>query len=583
VAQEDGPWVGRLLSAGWVVVGSMVVLAAIETIRTGFAPLIDNALIASATVDSLSLDPPLVGMPSSLSLDVDSRLSHPGPLGFWLLAVPTKVFGEPGDGLVVGALLLSLASVAALAVLVRRRRDVVLEGVFLVLVGAMITAIGGPTFVSPFNPYVGILPYLVCMVATWGVLSGRHRQMWVAIAAGSVSAQVHLGYVPLVGVLVLLCLAGVVLDAVRSPGELRRRLLRRVLPVSLGLGVLLWIGPIVDQVAGSGNLVDLVRSSTGGGRPTVGWDHGLDVAVEMTSLPPRWLLGHARDESLADPGTGRILLSLLTVATMAGLFVVSLRRRDRSLASLVVVAATSALLATAGSARLVAPETDIFFAVEEALLYRLFWWPVGVVVALTVVWGLLRAASPVGGDELAARLRPARVPLVGGLVLVGVVLGLVWRTEPTDLGDYVTREQGNAAAIAGLPGHPDEVVFRLRPEGEVPAEGGPGIDRPPDVWDLGPDGQYGYLANLVAQLRLRGIAVRFADEPSDGTSFMRAYREEHRARGDEDVELLYLVGARAVAPPPPGYRVVSTSGDAEAVATDPLAVPAVVLLRTDDG
>ena len=103
---------------------------------------------------------------------------------------------------------------------------------------------------------------------------------------------------------------------------------------------------------------------------------------------------------------------------------------------------------------------------------------------------------------------------------------------------------------------------------------------PADVWDLGPHQLYGHAANLVAQLRLRGITVRFADEPDGGITFMRAYRDEHPARGGE-AEVLFLAGPEVHEDPPPGYRRVSYVGAGPGEAVDVLTVPTGVFVRSD--
>jgi hypothetical protein len=577
------PWAGRLLTLGWAVVGVVVVVSAVDLVQSGWAPVIDNALTAAMTVDSLSVDPPLVGMPTSLGLEGGAPLSHPGPLAFWLLAVPTRMLGEPGHGLVVGATLVSLVSVAGVALLLRRRGDIVLEALGLGLVAAMVIALGGQTFASPLNPHLGILPLLLCMLAVWGTLAGHHRQLWVVVLAGSVAAQTHLGYGLLVAALVAVTSVGLAVDVVRSAGPRRRRLTRQVIPVAVLAGLLAWIGPIVDQLFGSGNLTRLVRSQARD-RPAAGFDHGLDVAVEMTSLPPRWLLGHARDQSLADPSVVRIALSLVTTALVVGLLVWALRRRDRALASLAIVSVVSLAAAVVTSARVVDPTATPFFDVESALLYRLFWWPVGVVFALTVLWGTYHALSPVLGWRAAnVDGRRMRLPLVAGLVAGVALVGWSSYTGPVEgLEAYYSHEDGNAEAIANLPGSPGTVALLFVPEGTAPPKATT-AKAPPDVWDLGPHQRYGLATNLVAQLRLRGITVRFADEPDDGIIFMRAYRNEHRARGDEDVTLLYLVGPAVNEDPPPGYRRLSSAGAGSGEPQDGFTVPSAVYVPSSVG
>jgi hypothetical protein len=521
--------------------------------------VIDSAVTAAMTVDSVSLDPPLVGMPTSLGLEDGAPLSHPGPLGFWLLAIPTKVMGEPGYGLVVGSALLSVASLAGIALLLRRRA-IVIEALALGLVAAMVFALGGATFANPFNPYLGILPLLLCMLAVWRVLAGHHRQLWVVVLAGSLAAQAHLGYALLVAALVAVTSVGLAVDVARSFGVRRRRLTRRIIPVGVLAGLLAWSGPIADQRFGSGNLARLLRNQSRD-RATAGLDHGLDVAVEMTAVPPQWALGYARDQSLADPSAVRIALGLAATASVVGLLVWALRRRDRASASLAVVSMVSLTAATVTSARVFEPTTNPYFDAERALLYRLFWWPVGVVFALTGLWGIYCAASTALSRRAAGvDCRRVGVPLVAGLVAgVALVAWGSYTSQPEGLGGLFQRQVANAEAIADLPGSPRTVVLRLVPPGSAPSETTT-AGTPRDAWDIGPDGQYGQAANLVAQLRLRGITVRFANEPDDGVPYMRAYRDEHRARGDEAVELLFLVGSAVHQGQPPGYRRISYTG-----------------------
>jgi hypothetical protein len=568
--------IGRLLTAGWAVVGLVVVLSAADLVRSAWAPVIDNGLVAAMTVDSISADPPLVGMPTSIGLEDGVPLSHPGPLGFWLLAVPTKVLGEPGDGLVVASALVSLVSVAGIALLLRRRRDVFLEALGLGLVAAMVLTLGGQTFVSPLNPHVGVLPLLLFMLAVWGVLERRHRQLWVAVLAGSVAAQTHLGYALLVAALVAVASLSLGVDAARGPPALRHRLARRVVPVGVLAGLLAWIGPIVDQLTGTGNLIRLAQSQAGD-RPHTGFDHGLALAVEMTSLPPRWLLGHARDESLADPGAIRIALSVAVTASVVGLLALALRRRDRALASLTIVSLVSLAAATATSARGIDATDTPFFDPESALLYRLFWWPVGVVFALTVLWGIYHALHPgLTGRPATHGRRRMRVPIVAGLVAGVALVAFSSYTGPVEgLEDYYNREDINAEAIADLPESPGTVALRFAPEGAVRSETST-ASTPPDVWDLGPHQRYGLAMNLVAQLRLRGISVRFADEPDDGVIFTRAYRNEHKTRGDEDVTVLYLVGPAVHHDPPPSYRRLSLAGAGPGEPEAGFSVPSAV-------
>jgi hypothetical protein len=575
------------LTVGWLAVGGGMVAAAVSMLGSRWAPVIDNALIAAMTVDSLSLDPPLVGVPTSLGLEDGVPLSHAGPLGLWSLSLPTVALGEPGEGLVIGSVLLSLVWLGVVAALLRRRRDVGLEALGLGLFGAMVISLGGGILASPFNPHLGILPLLVALLATWGVLAGRHRHLWVLVIAGSFAGQTHLGYLPLVGAMVVLASAGIGIDLRRGSPARRRRLTHRVIPVGVVLGGLAWAGPVLDQLFGDQNLSRLLTSQSGD-RTTAGLGHGLDVAVEMTSMPPHWLLGRAGDEDLSDPGALRVALSVAMVGAVVALLVWAFRRRHRDAAALSAVALAAVAMATLSSARVVDVQTGAFFEPQHAVLYRLFWWPVGATFALGAAYGALCVARSLRTEWASRtdRTRWAPVGLVGAAATSAVVaLGVTVNHEDpaAGLGGYFNREVPNAEAIAELPGSPDTVVLRLTPEGTGPEQvrsSAADEDRPLDVWDLGPNGRYGYAVNLVAQLRLRGIEVRFADEPDDGITFMRAYRDEHPARGDESTVVLHLVGPDVHADPPDGYRRISTTGAGPGEQSDAFNIATGVFVRT---
>ena len=555
------------MTFGWAAMVVAPVASGAALIRQGWAPVFgERGTIAALTVDSLSRDPPLVGMPTSLGFEDGASLSHAGPLGFWLLAIPTQLLGEPGHGLIVGALAVALLSIASVAALMRRHGDVHLEALALVLVAAMVAGIGGGILADPFNPYLGVLPLLLCLVSTWGVLAGHHRQLWVLVLAGSLTAQVHLGYVLLVVSLVALASVSLAADIMRGAGPRRRRLTNRIIPIGVLLGLAAWTGPILDQLLGTGNLVRLWRSQFGD-RPVAGIDHGVDVAVEMTSIPPRWLVGRATDGFLDDPSSVRVVFSLVSIVLVVALGIRTIRRRDRVTASLSVVSIVSIVAATLSTARLLEVYPG-YFDSERLLFYRLFWWPVGMFFTLTLVWGSVRsvALTPIhGAGSGVSRDLAGRWTSVIAVVGVVLIAPLGYRSAPEGAEAIYEHDVVHAEAIAGLPGSPSSVALRFHPEGHPP----PAPNHPAYTVSMG----------LVAQLRLRGIAVRF---PADGEQrvAVRGYRAEHWASGDEPVVLLYRAGADARLDPPPGYRRISITGPAPDEPINPLSVESTVFVRS---
>ena len=572
----------RVLMVGWLAIGVSLAVTAVDVASSGWTPVVDNAVISAMVVDSASVNPPLIGPPTSAGVGDGATLHHAGPLGLWLMAAPTVALGDPGEGLILGALLLSLTSLGGIAVLLRRRGDVLLDAVGLAVVGSLVASLGAQKLVDPYNPYVGILPLLLALVAASGVLAGHHRQMWVLVPAASLAAQSHLGYVPLVLALVLVIMPSTATDAARLGGARRRRLTRKIVPVALAAGVACWSGPMVDLAFGSRNLYRFARGQPG--RPAAGLDHGLDVAVEMTSVPPRWVIGRARDQDLSDPTGLRLAASLAAVGLVAGLLVHALRHLDRPLAAMAATTYVALGAAILSSARLAEPDARQFLPAEHMLLYRLLWWPVGAFFALTLVWGVGRVALSwaAAHTDLAAVGRRLSLP-AAGVVAASVALLLVTTHQPYDdaLVPYYRQQEANADAIADLPGSPDEVVLRFTGDDRSAAPSAAEMRRR-RVEELqdGPHGVYSHAANLLAQLRLRGIEVEFAEEPDDGYMYLRPYRMEHEADGDEDVEILFLAGPAVADDPPTGYRRISASGAADDDPRAALLTPTAVYVRS---
>lgn len=531
---------GWMLEAGWLALAIVPLASAVSAASAGLTPVGDGGVITALSIDSLSTDLPLVGMPTSLSSG-GALVHHPGPIGFWLLAGPTKLLGAPGYGVRYGAALIAAASIACLGGLARRWRAPLLEATVLLLVGALVATVGGTNLSDPFNPMLGILPFLVFLVAAWGVLVGHHRQLWIAVLAGSVAAEVHLGFVPLVVAVLAVMAASLAVDARRGSSRVRRRLGRRIVPVAVLLGLIAWVGPIVDQIAGGHNLTGLLaarRQQHG----SLGIRYGFNLLVEMTSVPPRWLLGRAQGDQLLQPGGLRIGLSILTLSLAALLVVAAFRRRDRASASIGLLGLVLVTVATVSSANVV----DAPFLHEESLfIYRVFWWPVGVVFLLSLIWGLAQFSSR---GRVALGPRPGRPApwVVAGVVAFTAVLASWGHQRPNAAAVALFRQDlPHAEAISNLPGRPRTVQLVIGGNGSSP-----GAPR---------DTAFVYAPGLIAQLRLRGIAVRFPPDVAASADVSAAYRHDHPSRGDEDLVVLFRAGPPALEEVA-GYRRISRAG-----------------------
>ncbi len=177
-------------------------------IALGWLPQGDEGIIAMKVHDVFSANPPLLGMRSTSDISAPGVWAHhPGPMEFYLLAIPYAVSGWHPAGLLIGCLLLAILVVALTiwqAWTAAGTRGVWLAGVS--ILGAEV--IVGPPIVLPWNPWPPVLATAALMVLSWRVLRGRLSALpWLAVIASYV-LQSNLALIPMVAPLLLL-LSGV--------------------------------------------------------------------------------------------------------------------------------------------------------------------------------------------------------------------------------------------------------------------------------------------------------------------------------------------------------------------------------------
>ena len=545
----------RLLDAGWVLAGVPIATSAFVNVRRGWIPGGDVGIVAAKTVDVFSDAVPLVGGWTSLGQSADEPLHHAGPLGLWLLAVPTRVFGPPGGGMVVGAALLALVSLVAIALLARRTMPLRMEVALLALTLGAVARLGGERLTDPNAPHVGVLPLLVSMVATIAIVAGSRRSLWVLVMAGSLAAQTHLGYAPLILVLVALAAAVLAIDA-RRDGDARALIVRRTAPVGIGIGLVAWSGPIIDQLFGSQNLTRLLSTRAEDDGPTVGLGQGLDLAVDTAAVPGGWIRQDAADGVLAEPGLLAYGWAICMVVAVAVFGVDAWRRRDRLEFGVALVGGVMLVVGTISAA-----SVKTILIGTGLLYYRLFWWPVGVVFTLAVAAGVMRVLR----DSRPRLAEQPRLPAgAAGLtvVLALVVVPAAHSAVAPDSVAFFEATVDHAAAIDRLLGSDAAIVLRLDD---------PATERANDAFAV-----LLTAPSMIAELRLHGVDVEFPDEPFDPTSLgpIAAYQFDNRAPASGRPEVWFRVGDAALEPPPEGFTVVSFDEGSAA----PLRFPSAVWL-----
>lgn len=441
--------------------------------------------------------------------------SHPGPLIFYLLAIPYKLTGSRSISMHITALFVNGLTIVGIAWVAFRRGRLPMVLAMLVPVGVLTHAVGADFLRNPWNPYLPVLPLLLLVLLAWSVAVGDAWMLPIAVGVASFTIQTHVGLaidsVALLGVAVV----GLVLHGRRRPEAERRAWWSRagkVAGVSAAVAILLWFPTLWGTfVVGDGNLGVIghffrTRTQTA----------GLGTAVKALGLQwgprPEWIfgprgIGIAGDARLESLWWAAVWLILGAAAT-----VVAVKRRATDtvwLAGLVAVGLIAALVAANGIVGTVFP-------------YLLRWtWVFGAGLGILVLRGLWLAVAP---ERRAVVLRAA-VPVAG------VMLGVLCVMETVD------------ALDAGRPFASQErrqETLDREVSAALPAGAGPVLI----------DSRGNFVATgLALSLERRGIPVEMAPENDV------VYGSDRRPSGGPyRAQLVVETGAGADAEPP-GRRI----------------------------
>jgi hypothetical protein len=370
--------------------------------------------------------PPLVGAAGRIQNVDGVQGSHPGP-ALWLATWP--VYAALGSGSL--ALMVSVAAVhlatLVMALWLAWRRG---GPVFTIVLAACLTFVvraGGPgVLTEPWNPWMGLLPFLVFVLTAWCLLE---RDLWaapLAVVAGSYSIQAHVGYL-LIVVGMLLAVTVVVL---RGAWRDDRRRVAWWFGWAALAGAVTWLPPLVDQVRRSpGNVSILIDNFRHPDGPYLGLgDVAEIVGVQFNLLGP-WVFGPGRDsfDAVANVGfVGLLVLWALAVRSARS-------RRATPELHFHALLGLAWLLAVVSIARIFGP----FFE------YTVRWlWLLAVLVITASVWTLLRSrrdpevTEPEATEQASEEAMPAR-RAIAGVVSIAVVVAFLAsvqfasRAEPT--------------------------------------------------------------------------------------------------------------------------------------------------------
>jgi len=473
-SRSDADRLGERLSLVALAVSLLpLVAAAVRAITRDWVPVGDAATIGIRARDVLGGgELPLLGPSTTSSWTSGIYQNHPGPLFYDALAVPAALFPGPA-GQVIGTILIEAFAVLGIFVLARRRGGPSLALLALAMTAVLCWSMGSAVLVEPWPPNTLLLPVVCFLLLAWSVSVGDVACLpWLA-GVGSLIIQTNMSYGVIVPLLVVYALVELVRRGRR--GELGS--FRRTGWVTVAVLAVLWIQPLVEQVAGDGegNMSRIVRG-LGEGPMTLSWRSSLQAVADVVALPP-WWARPSFAESFAFGLTGNPLpslgLTLLSLGLVAGVLVWCRRkaRRDGDSTSAAALTTAAVLVVAAVVTANQTPTT-----VQGTVAYQLRWlWPVALFVWLAV--------ASFGLRQLGQRGRGSRrLPvLLASVTAVFAVLNLSWTNQGStapEATNAVARDVVRAIERADLDGpllvetdegiwdpYSEAVLFELQDQG----------------------------------------------------------------------------------------------------------------------
>lgn len=510
------------LGTGAVVIAVLPIAVALARAWSrGWMAISDNGLLLLRSEDVFTSNHPLLGTWTSASLAAGRSLNNPGPLWFDLLG-PFVRIGGPSVGLALGVAAANSACIALAAWAARRAGG---DGALLVvtaLSAGLAWSLGSELLFDPWQPHAMIFPFWSFLVVMWALGTGDPVMAPIALGLASLIIQTHLSFVYLL-VVVGVTGAGLASWSARHAGSGRRW--RK--PLLAGGVVLLvaWIQPVIDQVAGEGNLFALA-ASLGNEEATFGLAFSIRFVASVVAFPPWWgRPGFSTTDVAADGITAGGLpymsvLGLLAVVALLGLVVVAGRRR-RSRPTVVIGALAAAAVTGSVASMTLSPIGVVGFS-----LHQLRWlWPISTFVLAALLFTLSKMS----------RVAHVARPVLAGAIAIFAVLALPMHVAP----DGPARDAAYQPAVADLVGQ----IETYRPDGTVVFDTSTLRFAEP------------YSGPVIAALARAGVNVVATEE-----GMVRQLGSGRRADGSERRRVFLVEGSAARSTPDGSTRVAFVSG-----------------------
>ncbi len=317
-------------------------VALVRGFRDGWVPSGDQANIAIRSLDVFSRHPPLTGLPStSVLYGSNTFTNHPGPIEFYLLAVPVRVLGASIGSFLGSAAINGAFVFIALWVFLRRLGVAAMCWAGLLLLVVLWSA-GSAVLTDPVSSNMTMYSLLCTAVIAWALIDGDLALLPLGAFVASYAAQQHLaaGFIVLVVIGAALVIVSVqaVLRVRRGDIAAKRSVLRWS-GAAACVAAMCWAPVIYDQLTRRpGNLSAIVRFARDNARPALGLKSGVEQVVRV--LTPPTVIGRTDTPGtflLTPPGALRFVLAVAIVGAL-GLLAWRGWRRAPAAARLALVA-----------------------------------------------------------------------------------------------------------------------------------------------------------------------------------------------------------------------------------------------------
>jgi hypothetical protein len=272
-----------------------VIVAGARALANGWLPVADQGTIATRAYDVFTSHTPLVGQYSMASGVVGHLTYAPGPMLYWLLALPARFGGPAALTLTMSAF--NTAAILASVALARRRGGRALMFATAAAIALMSHSLGTEALHGIWNPAAALFPLMLLSFTCWSLACGERWLLPLAVLTGSFVVQCHLAYVaPALGLLGV-GVVGLLISRARRDGDgaartgrrEHRGALWRPALAALLVGLICWSAPIVEEITHSPGNLSVLASAPGARGKTEGASVGWRVLVRAVGVPPRWL------------------------------------------------------------------------------------------------------------------------------------------------------------------------------------------------------------------------------------------------------------------------------------------------------